>query len=92
MINGFDSNVIIIGQRKANRECIDLCKTMLKEAKDGKMLSIAVVTIPKEGEYQVRGAGTEIDGLLEGTIAMHDSFVALLEKEQDATKGVLVEH
>lgn len=89
MMNGFDSNVIIIGRKKPSRECIELCKTLLKDARDGNIISIGVVVIPKEGEYHVTGAGTEIDGLLEGTIAMHDSLVTLLEKEQ-ATK--VVEH
>lgn len=52
------------------------------------MISIGVVIIPKEGEYHVTGAGTEIDGLLEGTVAMHDSLISLLEQE---SKGETVQ-
>ncbi len=88
-MNGFD-NVIMLGQPQNKRSCVELCKSLLKMAKDGHMISIGVVIVPKQGEYQVTGAGTEIDGLLEGTIAMHDSLISLLQKEQDAK--LVVEH
>lgn len=83
--NGFNSaGVHILGKHPDNKSCIELCKNLLKMAKDGEMISIGVVIIPKEGEFHVTGAGTEIDGLLEGTIAMHDSLISLLESEQAA--------
>jgi len=83
--NGFNSaGVHILGKNPDNKSCVELLQNLLKMAKKGEVISLAVVIIPKQGEYHVTGAGTEIDGLLEGTIAMHDSLISLLEAEQKA--------
>lgn len=86
----FTDNVIMIGQKKG-KDCAELLKSLTKLCRDGGLHSMAVVLIPKPGEYRVTGAGTDIDGLLEGTIALHDSLITLLQKEQDtktATAGM----
>ncbi len=76
-------NVVILGKRKG-QSCTELCKALLKMAKDGEMSSLAVVIIPRKGEWRISGAGTDVDGMLEGTIALHNSLVTLLEKEQNS--------
>ncbi len=84
------SNVHIIERPKPNAECVRVLKQVLEDAKAGNVRSVALVIVEKPGEFRVTGAGTDVDGLRDGTVELFKQLERLLGMAENAEAKVIL--
>lgn len=86
MMNG---NIPIIGGKKDSDATV-LLKHVLDLSKKGEVTSVAVVLVDGHGGFRVTAAGTDIDGMRDGSVELFQQLESLVEAANKIPPKVLI--